>query len=143
MTQVIPFGARLIGQTEKTLNAILEQLLAGSGVSEPQWVALATIRHTPAPSTRLVAQTLTTTPSDAADRVVAPLTRAGLVSQGADAFLSLTTEGRDFVDGIQRRVAEITERLWGDIPQADLDTAASVLSLVRERANDELAELAR
>src|SRR5947209_17104613 len=34
------FNTQLIGQTEKTLNAILGRLLAGTGLSEPQWVTL-------------------------------------------------------------------------------------------------------
>jgi hypothetical protein len=35
-----PFGPQLIGETEKTLNAILRRLLQGTGLSEPQWVTL-------------------------------------------------------------------------------------------------------
>src|SRR5579872_6694816 len=34
------FSTQLIGQTEKTLNAILGRLLAGTGLTEPQWVTL-------------------------------------------------------------------------------------------------------
>lgn len=34
------FSAQIIGQAEKTLNVILGQLLAGTGLTEPQWVAL-------------------------------------------------------------------------------------------------------
>ena len=34
------FGTQLIGQTEKALNAILDQQLAGTGLTEPQWVTL-------------------------------------------------------------------------------------------------------
>jgi hypothetical protein len=34
------FGTQLIGQTEKTLNAILGRLLARTGLTEPQWVTL-------------------------------------------------------------------------------------------------------
>ena len=34
------FGTQLIGQTEKTLNAILDRLLAGSGLDESQWITL-------------------------------------------------------------------------------------------------------
>lgn len=34
------FGTRLIGQTEKALNAILNRELEGTGVTEPQWVTL-------------------------------------------------------------------------------------------------------
>jgi hypothetical protein len=35
-----PFGSSLIGQTEKALNAILDKQLAGTGMTEPQWVTL-------------------------------------------------------------------------------------------------------
>ena len=34
------FGPPLIGQTEKALNAILDRQLAGTGMTEPQWVTL-------------------------------------------------------------------------------------------------------
>src|SRR5258707_10439578 len=34
------FGAPIIGQTEKALNAILARQLAGTGLTEPQWVTL-------------------------------------------------------------------------------------------------------
>ena len=34
------FTPQLIGQTEKTLNAILARRLAGAGLTEPQWVTL-------------------------------------------------------------------------------------------------------
>jgi hypothetical protein len=38
MSTAPTFSTQLIGQTEKTLNAILGRLLAGTGLSEPQWV---------------------------------------------------------------------------------------------------------
>ena len=41
----IPFGAQLIGRTEKALNAILERQLAGTGIAGPQWVALTLTVH--------------------------------------------------------------------------------------------------
>ena len=34
------FSTRVIGQAEKTLNAILGRELAGTGLTEPQWVIL-------------------------------------------------------------------------------------------------------
>jgi hypothetical protein len=40
MSSPSAFGAQLIGQTEKALNAILDQQLAGTGLTEPQWVTL-------------------------------------------------------------------------------------------------------
>ena len=36
MSTTPAFGTQLIGQTEKTLNAILDRQLAGTGVTEPQ-----------------------------------------------------------------------------------------------------------
>jgi len=35
-----PFGPQLIGETEKTLGALLRRFLEGTGLSEPQWVTL-------------------------------------------------------------------------------------------------------
>ena len=35
-----PFGPQLIGETEKTLDALLHRFLQGSGLTEPQWVTL-------------------------------------------------------------------------------------------------------
>ena len=35
-----PFGPQLIGETEKTLTALLRRFLADTGLSEPQWVTL-------------------------------------------------------------------------------------------------------
>jgi hypothetical protein len=35
-----PFGPQLIGETEKTLDALLRQFLEGTGLTESQWVTL-------------------------------------------------------------------------------------------------------
>ena len=35
-----PFGPPLIGETEKTLNALLRRSLEGTRLTEPQWVTL-------------------------------------------------------------------------------------------------------
>ena len=35
-----PFGPRLIGETEKTLSALLHRCLAGTDLTEPEWVTL-------------------------------------------------------------------------------------------------------
>jgi len=34
------FGPQLIGETEKTLSALLRMFLDGTGLTEPQWVTL-------------------------------------------------------------------------------------------------------
>src|SRR3954447_10202015 len=38
--ETVPFGPVLLGQTEKTLQALLRATLADTGLSEPQWVTL-------------------------------------------------------------------------------------------------------
>src|SRR2546421_4603498 len=40
MSSIPTFSAPVLGQTEKALNAILDRQLAGTGLSEPQWVTL-------------------------------------------------------------------------------------------------------
>jgi hypothetical protein len=50
----------------------------------------------------------------------------------------LADAGQRYVSRVQKQVAAITQRLWGDLPAADLDTASRVLSTVLERAETEL-----
>ena len=38
--EMVPFGPVLLGQTEKTLQALLRHTLTGTGLSEPEWVTL-------------------------------------------------------------------------------------------------------
>jgi hypothetical protein len=75
--------------------------------------------------------------------VVASLAASDLLESlpGDDSRLRLTDQGRARNDEIRSAIAVITERLYGDIPAADLATAGRVLSLVTARANAELAAL--
>lgn len=146
MTAAIPFGTRLIGQTEKTLNAILDRLLAGSGVTEPQWVALiVTLRGgsaSPADAAQRIATTLKTSPEAGAEILVG-LMDHGFVEAGGAEEIGAAKAGREFHDAVQQRIAEITDRLWGDIPADDRETAAAVLNTTLLRATTELDSLNR
>jgi hypothetical protein len=118
-----PFGTQLIGQTEKTLNAILGRLLAGTEVSEPQWVTLTVAvmgdRSLPPDefATRL-AGALRVTTEEARARID-ELTVAQLLGplEAGDQSVSVTEAGRVLHASVRARVAEITERLWGDLPR--------------------------
>jgi hypothetical protein len=55
-----------------------------------------------------------------------------------DAQVVVTDEGRELHSRIHAAVSEITDRLWGDLPEEDLTRAAHVLGTVLVRANDEL-----
>jgi DNA-binding MarR family transcriptional regulator len=147
MSSAPEFGTQLIGQTEKTLNAILGRLLAGSGLSEPQWVALTIAVMSdgplePAQFVSRVAGALKLNDAEAAAHVD-QLAVAGLVElpRVDGSAVTVTEGGRELHSRIRTRVAAITERLWGDLPSDDLATAARVLGTVLERASAELAAI--
>lgn len=139
------FGTQLIGQTEKTLNAILGRLLARTGLDEPQWVTLSVVVMSGGSMGRdqlvsRVAGALKVSEGEARTRID-ELARSLLVGGPPDdeAPVTITDAGRDLHAGIRASVAEITKRLWGDVPADDLATAARVLGTVLDRANAELA----
>lgn len=145
MSSTLEFGTQLIGQTEKTLNAILGRLLAGTRVTEPQWVTLTVAVMSggslaPERFVSRVAGALKVS-QERAQAHIDELVAARLLQLPLDneEAVSVTDSGRDLHAGIRGRVAEITQRLWGDLPAGDLATAASVLNTVLERANAELA----
>jgi DNA-binding MarR family transcriptional regulator len=144
MNDTTPPFAQLIGQTEKTLNAILDRLLAGA-VSEPQWVALVLIAGSGGTADRdeftsRAARALKTDQQTAAC-YVGQLAAKGLVrtSPPADSAVTLTEEGHQLLGRVRKQTGDVTGRLWGDLPQPDLDVAGRVLSTVLERAEADLA----
>ena len=139
------FGTQLIGQTEKALNAILDQQLAGTGVTEAQWVTL-TIAvmsgGTMAPDQLVshVAGALQISNAEARARIEELAVTQLLEPPKDDSSpVGVTDAGSHLHGRIRSGVAEITQRLWGDLPPDDLAAAARVLSTVLHRANDELA----
>jgi hypothetical protein len=126
---------RVIGETEKTLNAFLGRLLAGTGVAEPQWVILSVaITGGGSITPQQAASALKITEPQARDQL-GQLTAAGYLTDGTSA----TQRARDLFTRVRAATREITERLWGDLPAEDLATAGRVLSIITERANAELA----
>jgi hypothetical protein len=53
--------------------------------------------------------------------------------------LTVTDTAQQLHSRIRTTIAEITQRLWGDLPAEDLATAGRVLSIITERASAELA----
>jgi hypothetical protein len=136
------FGTQLIGETEKTLNAILEGQLAGTGLSEPAWVTLtlAVMAGEPLGREELAGRFAGALhiSADQARARLAELDSAGLLQDDAGA-VAPSEAGRTLHEGIRANVGEITQRLWGDLPAEDLAIAARVLGTVLERARAELA----
>jgi hypothetical protein len=145
MSTTPTFSAQLLGQTEKAANAILDRLLAGPGLTEPQWITLTitvmsggTVDHD-----QLIDRVTSALKiSDAeAQAHITELTVAGLLHVPADerAQVKLTDAGQQVHSRIRAAVTQITQRLWGDLAVEDLATTGRVLGTVLDRANAELA----
>lgn len=139
------FSPRLIGQTEKALNAFLERDLAATGVTEPQWVALtlAVGDGRADDSGRLAARVAAALKVDRgeAEARIRELGEAGLLEAGDDGErspIAVTAAGRRLHERVRAASVEITGRLWGDLPSTDLEVAARVLGTIVERADAEL-----
>ncbi|MEU7694419.1 winged helix DNA-binding protein [Microbispora hainanensis] len=137
------FGTALIGQTEKALNAILDRQLAGTGITEPQWVTLTLTVVSGGTVARAelihrVGSATQSTRASVAERI-AELTAAGLLRDGGEGHVQVTDEGRERWTQVRAAIDPITRRLWGDLSPEDLATAGRVLNTVLARANAVLA----
>ncbi|MFI7443267.1 hypothetical protein [Nonomuraea indica] len=133
------FGTQVIGQTEKALNAILERQLAGTGLTEPQWVALTLTvvggGELDRPQlTGRVAGVLKIGEARAAE-ILGELAAAGLLHVPDEGAATATGDGQALWSRVRATIGEITQQLWGDLPQDELATAGRVLNTVLTRAN--------
>jgi len=135
---------RVIGQAEKTLNVILARQLAGTGLTEPQWVIL-TLAVTSGGTagheafTRTVADALKISETQARALIGDLVASQHLQITGEPPAVTVTGPARQLHSRISAAVADITRRLWGDLPAEDLATAGRVLTIITDRANAELA----
>lgn len=144
MTTTQAFGAALIGQTEKTLNVILGRRLAGTGITEPQWVTLTLIMVgggtvDRAELIRRVSGAAKFSEVSVAERI-AELTAVGLLRDGGDGSVQVSEVGQARWAEVRDSLGPIIQRLWGDLPAEDLAVAGRVLGIVLDRANALLAE---
>jgi len=137
-------STRVIGQAEKTLNAILGRQLAGTGLTEPQWVILTLAVSNGGPAdrdqfTHMVADALKISEADAQARIADMVAAQRLEITGEGSAVTVTGPARQLHSQIRATIADITHRLWGDLPADDLATAGRVLTIITERATAELA----
>ena len=126
-----PFGPQLIGETEKTLSALLHRFLQQTGLTEPQWV---TLRLAGMLDGTVDAGGLASAVSDRAhfsDAVdlVGELTDRGLLANGR-----LTSTGRELTAAIQTTITTDTAAIWDNLPSDDVAAATRVLNEVISRA---------
>jgi DNA-binding MarR family transcriptional regulator len=136
------FTPQVLGQTEKALNAILERQLAGTPLTEALWITLSVTMASgeTAASGQLLErlQELLRISAAEAEARVDALAGAELLRH-EDGVVAITDRGRKLFAKVRGEVGQITERLWGDLPSSDLDTAGRVLGTILVRANEELA----
>lgn len=125
------FGPRLIGETEKTLNALLRRFLQGTGLTEPQWVTLrlADLIDGVVDSGGLTAAVVDRAHLPHAAELVRELTDRGLLHDG-----QLTPAGRELTASIQATITTETAPIWNALPVDDVAAATRVLNEVVNRA---------
>lgn len=138
------FSPRVIGQAEKTLNAILGRQLAGTGLTEPQWVILTLAAAGDGTAgqkafTRTVADALKISETQARALIGDLVTAQQLQITGDPPAVTVTSAGRQLHSRISAAITGITARLWADLPAGDLATAGRMLAIITDRANAELA----
>jgi len=131
-----PFGPQLIGETEKTLNALLRRFLEGTGLTEAQWV---TLRLAERLDGTVDADGLAAAVADRAHlsnavELVSELTRRGQLDDGRP-----TLAGRGTTAAIQTRITIETAPIWENLPDEDVAAATRVLNEVVARARVVLA----
>jgi hypothetical protein len=139
------FTPRLLGETEKTLNAILDRHLSGAGLTEQHWITL-TLAVVSGGSidrgelVKKVSEGAKFSENDVKERVT-ELVAMQLLDDSGSPEVIVTDAGNETHARIRGANSELTERLWGDLPTVELATAARVLTTILQRANAEFAAL--
>jgi Helix-turn-helix family len=131
-----PFGPQLIGETEKTLNALLRRFLEGTELNESQWVTLRLAERLDGSvdANGLVAAVTERAHFSNAAELVSELARRGLIDDGR-----LTSAGRAMTAGIQATITTTTAPIWENLPEEDVAAATRVLNEIVTRARAVLA----
>ena len=126
-----PFGPQLIGETEKTLNALLHRFLEPTGLTEPEWVTLrlADVLNGAVDADGLAAAVADRAHfPDAAD-LVSELTTRGLLDDGRH-----TPAGRELTVAVQATITQEAAPIWHNLPAGDVAATTRVLNEVITRA---------
>jgi len=131
--EMVPFGPVLLGQTEKTLQALLRHTLTGTGLSEPEWVTLRLATMVDGQVDRLGLISVVSDRAKFADAaaLVEALTEQGLVVDGQP-----TANGHELVATVLAASETTSGMVWRDLPIADVEAATRVLNEVLRRARE-------
>jgi hypothetical protein len=131
--ETIPFGPVLLGQTEKTLQALLRNTLAETGLTEPQWVGLrlAVMLDGQVDGIGLIAAITDRAKFPDANVLVDVLAERGLVVDGRP-----TDAGRDLVATVLAASDTTNGSVWRDLPTDDVEATTRILNEVLRRARE-------
>ncbi|MEU0780984.1 MarR family transcriptional regulator [Streptomyces sp. NPDC006173] len=139
----LPVNGQVIGLAHYASRAALERVLAHSGTSFNQSVALRAVSDNGGSVERawLVGRLTGALKIEesAARATVEEMTARELLAEPSAERVSLTDAGHELFDSIRTAGNAIAARLYAGIPAEDLATAGRVLALVTERADAESA----
>jgi DNA-binding MarR family transcriptional regulator len=134
---------QLIGRTERTLVPLMDRVLAGTGGTFPQWVALTLTAGNGDGIERpeLIARLAGALQIDdtAAEAVVGELTDEQLFQAESESVVALSDAGRERYAAIRDAIEQITALLFAEIPADDEAATRRVLTTIAERADTQLA----
>ncbi|MFI6461466.1 MarR family transcriptional regulator [Streptomyces sp. NPDC050528] len=145
-TTTTPANARMLGLAHYAARAVLESVLTRHDLGFQQQIVLRPLALAAGPvdRDRLTADTVAAlkVDEDSVRGTVDGLIAAGLVATDVSE-VRITEAGRALYERITKETSAASGRIWGDIPEQDLLAAGRVLTLVAERADAELAAVAR
>jgi len=129
--ETVPFGPVLVGQTEKTLQALLRHTLAEIGLDEREWVTLrlANMLDGQVDGDGLIAAVVDRAKFVDTAALVGGLSERGLVADGRP-----TAAGRHLVASVLAASDRAVGSIWRDLPPDDVEAATRVLNEVLRRA---------
>lgn len=140
----LPVNGQVIGLAHYASRAVLERVLARSGTTFHQSVALRAVSANGGTVERAwLVNRLTgalKVEEPVARATVEEMTARGLLEEPGAGQVSLTDVGHELFESIRAEGNAIAARLYAGIPAGDLAAAGRVLALVTERADAELAE---
>jgi DNA-binding MarR family transcriptional regulator len=141
-TTTTTLNPQVIGQAERALGALMDRVLAATGGTFHQWVALTLTTAAGGTIDRgqLLSRMTGALKVDQATALAAELTAGQLLADrpGEGARVGLTEAGQARYRQLRSAIDQVTARLYGDLPAEDLATAGRVLGVLTARANAEL-----
>jgi hypothetical protein len=135
---------QILGRAENAHRALLEGVLAGTGVSYGGWIALSIAAGGAGSSRPQVLERMSgalKVDRDSAQRILTELAAANLLEPmpDDDSPVNLSARGQELHRRARGEIADIIGRVYSDIPPQDLETAGRVLVALTARAESELA----